>query len=847
MDPKTSNNLIFFLGLLSLVLFVWYFATDKENRKMWVGTLLSVIVVSAGILWVKFMPLAKGIDLQGGVAYTVSVQANDGAPVTDEAVNAAKDILERRLSPLGNKDVVITPIKTTGDPKLYIEVPGITQEEADANRSIIEKTAKLDFRLLYEPGQGEPDPIATRGETEKVIMPGWMEVINQQALEPSLKDDDVEGKRKREEEKAATLKDFEERHKGKSAKEKADLQKSERETKAFKERKTVLVQKKPELSGKSVKRTIATLDPQNGGYMIAVELHGEYGDKMREITTTNLGKPFGIVIDGELISSPVIESAFGANFQITGNYSQQEAEEMANMLQNPLENPLRIDQVSSTAATYGDNLINQGMRAGLIGLAATFLFMAFYYRLAGVIAVIGLAINLLLLIAAMVIFEFTLTMPGIAGIILTLGIAIDANVLIYERMREEFLAGKNVDQALSASYSKAFTAIFDSNLTSLITSVIMIVVATGAIRGFGVTLTIGILASLFTALMITRVLFRWMVKMGLKKISFLSLVKNRYIDFLAKQKVSFMISLFLCIASIAILAVKGKDALGYELRGGDMVSIMGASEKEVKGVLANVKNAKGESVVANTQVVKPLGDAVASINVRANFEEGKAIKAAVLAALPNAKIGDVQSVGASVGGESFGKALWAIGLGLAGIFIYLVIRYETPFAIGGIVAIFHDVLISAGFCALCGKEIGMILIGAYLTIAGYSINDTIVIFDRIRDQLKSDTKSSLTQVMNQAISDTLSRTVITSGVTLLVVLSMLVLGGATLADFSLAMLVGMIVGTYSTIFVASPIVYWWAKKRGLNLAEDIQGRELMKSSIGSGYETEVNPNEVIPE
>jgi SecD/SecF fusion protein len=831
----STNTLLFLLAIFSLVLFVWYFATEKENRKMWVGTLLSAILIAASVYFLKTQRFQLGIDLQGGVAYTVSVVPQNGEAVSVANVNAAKEILERRLSPLGNKDVVITPLVTGGSAKLYIEVPGITPEESEKNRQTIEKTAKLDFRLLHPSGDSL---IQARSETSKVIEPGWVEIPNLQLVDPRVDPKDPEAVRKAAEKKVQEALE----NRGVSPEEQA----KRRMERIYRERLTVITQKNPILGGKSVQQAAAVPDPNSGYWMIAVKLDGDYGDKMREVSSQNVGKPLGIVVDDELISSPTINEPLGANFQITGQFTQAEAESLASMLENPLENPLRIDQVSNTSSTYGEALIKQGFWSGAIGLALTLIFMAIYYRLAGIIAIIGLTVNLLLLMAAMNVFEFSLTMPGIAGIILTLGIAIDANVLIYERMREEFASGKSLDGALSASYSKAFTAIFDSNLTSLITSIIMIIVATGSIRGFGVTLTIGVLASLLTALLVTRVLFRWLLKLGLTKISFMSLVKNRYIDFMGKRKQAFIFSAVLVLASIGIIVMKGEKALGYELRGGDIVSVTGITAGEVSAAIAEVKNAEGGKINAAVQTIQPFGDAGASVNIRANFGEGKIIKDTLLKLNDQVKIGDVQSVGPAVGNEMLEKAIWAIVLGLVGIFIYLVVRYETPFAIGGIIAIFHDVIVAAGVCVLCGKELGMIMIGAFLTIAGYSINDTIVIFDRVREQLKTS-NGTLAQVLNEAVSATLSRTIITAGVTLLVVISMLLYGGATLADFSLAMLVGIIIGSYSTIFIATATVLWWAQTRKLNLAAHIQEAEQLRATIGSGMEREVNPNEALAE
>jgi SecD/SecF fusion protein len=552
------------------------------------------------------------------------------------------------------------------------------------------------------------------------------------------------------------------------------------------------------------------------------------------------------MVDGEVISAPTIQSKFGDRFQVTGDFKQKEAIELATSLSNPLENPLKIVQASQTSPTYGKSVINQGVTAGIVGLAATLLFMVIYYRLAGLIAVIGLLVNLILLLAAMIVFDFTLTMPGIAGMLLTLGIAVDANVLIYERMREEFAAGKSFNGAIRASYDKAFTAIFDSNLTSLITSVIMILVATGAVKGFGVTLTVGILASLFSALLISRVCFSWLEKMGLQKLSFLSLISNKYIDFMSKRRGFIISSFVLAGLALAVLAYKGQRSLGYELRGGDLITISGVSEDEVTNALKDLKEvsvkvsdkeSKMEPFSMTAQTIKPVNEAE-FINLRTNFQHGAVAMDAIKKSLGDkAKLGNVEAMGPAVGGAMLRDSILAVIYGLIGIFIYLTVRYEVPFAIGGIVALSHDVIIAAGVCALCGREIGMILIGAFLTISGYSINDTIVIFDRIRENLRTST-TDLATTMNQAISATLSRTILTSGVTLIVVVAMYFFGGPAMNDFSFAMLVGILIGTYSSIFVASPLVLWWATKRKLNLQKAILDADAMRLEAMSGMEKE---------
>ncbi len=803
-------------GLIAAGLFLAYFLAGTDKRKRVTGSFLAILLAGFSIFCItEGEGVKRGIDLKGGASFLVRVQPSGEKQVTQGALAQAQSIIDKRLNPTGSKDVTVTP---QGADRLYVEVPGLTDEQIRQSKETIEKVARLEFRLLG------PDSRTTTTAEDNSIKPGYVKMRY-------LDEDEAEQKI------TAAMTPAEKRQRPKP-------------------NKFIWVKNKAEMSGKSVDYAGAQLVPGASNYHISVELHSEYGDKMMELTKANVGKPMAILLENtpgefDVISAPTINGMFGSQFQITGGFSEEEAIELSSQLMNPLENPLLVEQSSIISPTYGEETVNQGIRSTMVGLGLTLLFMMIYYRLSGVIAVVGLVINLLLLLGAMRIFDQTLTMPGIAGIILTLGMAVDANVLIYERMREEFRAGRTLDTAINASYDKAFSAIFDSNLTTLITSVIMITIATGAIQGFGLALTIGIVASLFSSLVITRVCFLWLHKSGLQALSFMNLFKTRLYDFMGRRKIWLSISAVLCTACIAIVAIKGKQVLGYELRGGDQISLKGIAgmdivtvDKALAGWTHESKDGKYTRDNLSIGTVTPLG-AEEYINIRSTPGTADSIKKhliATLAAGDTAKAtlitnASTETMGSSVGGEMLTRSIWALVIGLIGIFIYLTFRFEMPFAIGGIVAIFHDVLIAVGVCALCGKEIGLILIGAFLTIAGYSINDTIVIFDRVRENLRTN-KGDLKEILNQSISDTLSRTIITSSVTGLAVLAMYLFGGKAMADFSFTMLIGMISGVYSTIFIASPVVLWWANRRQVNLRQQILDADAQKIEALSGLERE---------
>ncbi len=482
-------------------------------------------------------------------------------------------------------------------------------------------------------------------------------------------------------------------------------------------------------------------------------------------------------------------------------------------MENPLQTPVSIEEERSVSPTLGMDSIRVSVIAGLIGLAITLFAVSIYYKFAGLIVNLMLIVNLILLLGALTMFRFVLTLPGIAGMILTIGMAVDASVLIYERLREEMAAGKSLKAALPAAYDKAFSSIFDANVTTLITAAILFWKASGPVKGFAITLTLGILASLFTALIVGKNALGWAVDSGrLKRISMLHLITAKNINFLSKGFLACMCSLALIIAGATAFYMRGEKNFGVDFRGGDLVTFSAPSK-------INVGQVRG--------ALKPLGFADATIQesqqgersyitIRTPINTSDRIEKQLADSLPEAglRVEGSERVGALVGGELARSSLIALGLGIFGILIYVTFRFELSFAVGAIVALLHDVLITVGVFALLGRELTLTMVGAVLTIAGYSINDTIVVYDRIREGLASGRKGSVEQIMNESVNQTLSRTILTSGTTLIPICCLFFLGGAVLRDFALAIIIGVVVGTYSSVFIASPIVLWWTRARG---------------------------------
>jgi len=415
-----------------------------------------------------------------------------------------------------------------------------------------------------------------------------------------------------------------------------------------------------------------------------------------------------------------------------------------------------------------------------------------------------------------------LTLPGIAGIILTIGMAIDANVLIYERLREEMAAGKSLGAAVNAAYEKAFSAIFDANLTTLITSAILFWQATGPVKGFAITLTLGIIASMFSALLFTRTCFGYMLEnFGLKKLRMLNWIPAHKIDFLGKRHIALGLSAILILGSVGFFAWRGEKNFGVDFTGGDLV-VLGSKEQVP---LADLRRSAEAAGIGETTLQTSIEEGKELVTVQSKFGTADAVVAKLQQDFPSAQwtIEQTDTVGPRIGQELAGRSLFALALGLLGILIYVTLRFEFSFALGALVALLHDVIITVGVFSILGREVSLVMVGAVLTIAGYSINDTIVVFDRVREGLMSGRRGTVAQIMNECINETLGRTILTGGTTLLATAALFFLGGPVLSDFALAILIGILVGTYSSIFVAAPIVLWWAKRSGKSIKREVLG------------------------
>ena len=751
--------LTFFFGLLILGLFAWYFSTESDGKKRWLGAVLTLLLLLFCLD--SATPPAKkirlGLDLRGGTSFLLQLVPQNDQPITADMLQQAVEVIRKRVDKFGVSEPVIAP---QGTSRILVQIPGLDPAQIQSTKEQLQQVAKLEFAEVHP---NSAALIAQIDKGEAILPPGF--VIKEHVQ-------NIQGK------------DITER---------------------------LLVKKEADLAGEHVTRAFAYFDQQ--GYGVSLNLDGDGAKTFFELTTQlapHQGR-LAILLDGKVVAAPSVKGPIaGGQAQITGNYKEKEARELASVLENPLRTPVTIEETRSVSPTLGQDSIRSGIVSGIGGLALVMLFVVFYYRLAGCVALVGLWINIVLLFGMMAMFHFVLTLPGIAGIILTIGLAVDANVLLYERLREELGAGKSLGAAIDGAYNKAFSAIFDANATTLITAFILFKLATGPVQGFAITLILGIVASLFSAILFTRTAFRWMMKFaGLKRLTMANLAPSHQFNFLGKRVVAVFVSLVLIGGSIAFFAIRGANNFGIDFRGGDLLVIdsqPALSVNEVRNALAPL-NLKEETIQLEQAGTKQM------LAIRSAEDTASRIFEQLTHAFPERKLTAAQQekVGGKIGKEFAKKALLALGLGMIGILVYVTLRFEFSFAVGALVALLHDVIITVGVFSLTGGELSLVMVGAILTIAGYSINDTIVVYDRIREGLRNRTGGSVEALMNRSINETLGRTILTGGMTLLSVATLFFFGGAVLKDFAFAILIGILVGTYSSVFVASPIVLWCSK------------------------------------
>ncbi|HUA38485.1 MAG TPA: protein translocase subunit SecD [Candidatus Sulfopaludibacter sp.] len=723
-----------------------------------------------------------GLDLQGGTSFLVQMDTSKlettetrtnsstgqvtivtNVPDVSGALSQAVEVLRKRVDAFGVAEPVI---QAAGGDSILIQLPGLSEDVKERAKEQIQKAAYLEFRMVREDSQQIID-------NHLPIPPGY-ELLKHIEPQPNGQPPKIE---------------------------------------------QAVVKKRPEdgLAGDIVKNAMVVRGNM-GEPEIDFTLNENGAKKFADVTRNNIGRQLAIVLDGELQSAPVIQSAIETgNGQITGHFTPEEAQSLASVLQNPLRAPLKIIYSSDVDPTLGKDSIRSGIRASIAAVVFVSAFMLVYYWIAGLTANIALVTNIIILFGVMCSIGTTWTLPGIAGMVLTIGMAVDANVLIYERLREEIAKGKSLRGAIAAGYARAFGTIFDSHVTTLISSVILIFMGTGEIKGFGVTLTIGVAASLFTALVVTRLIFNFLLDRNwLKSLPMLHVIRSTQVNFMKAATPLFIITWAFVILSLGYGALgRGEKLFGVDFLGGDSTTF---SFQQKIGVdqIREAMTAIGEKD-AQIQYQKDASGGGESLRVTTSSGSEQKVEQALAQQFPQAHFVAKmrQQVGATVGAQIRQSAVIACLLSMFGILLYVAFRYEFSFAVGAIVGVLHDVLLAIGcYCianAVSGRQFNATVVAALLTIIGFSLNDKVVIFDRIRENLKLGVRGTFREVINQALNQTLSRTIITSGTVLIATLCLFIWGGGVINDFAFTFLVGIITGTYSSIYIASAFVLWWHK------------------------------------
>ena len=752
----------FGLSLVFFVLFIGYFLTTETRKRMRLSVLLTLALTAlcltslvtkddAGAWKIKIKP---GLDLRGGTQFLLELAGSTSRATLDQAV----EVIRKRVDSVGVAEPVIQPV---GENRIIVQIPGVSESDKASYRRQLERVAKLEFTLVHE----RSDELVEQAKGANPQVPIEYQVLKLRDRKPN-----------------GTVTES-----------------------------PLVVKRRTEISGKSVANAFRSVD-QLGRAVVIIEFNPEGRQKFGQLTEQNIGRRLAVILDGQVYSAPVIRSAIYGSCEISGgNMSATEAEELASVLKNPLENPVSIIDERGVDPSLGASSVQSGFLAGWVSIVAVGLFALVYYRWLGLVSVFGLVINILILLGLLAQFGFTLTLPGLAGLILTIGIGVDANVLVFERIREELSHHRSALEAVTSGFQRAFSSILDANVTTVIAAAILFWQGSGPVQGFATVLCLGIFSSLFAALIVSRTGAELLAeKAGKGSLHMMKFLEDTKINFLALRVPAFVLSGLLLVAGVITVGIKGEKVLGVDFTGGDLVTFSFKEKVDDGKIRASLGNL---AEVVQYQRSPVGGQEVLSL--RTAFGNGEKVGQKLAQDFPQAEYRQLQldKVAGVVGAELKQKALIALLLGVVAIFIYTTWRFETAFAAGAIVALVHDVLISLGIFALLGRELSLPMVGAILAVAGYSINDTIVIFDRIREFFRGGVGTDRAGVMNLAINQTLSRTLLTSGLTFLAVLVLFILGGRVINDFALILLIGIVVGTYSSIFIASPIVLLFGKPK----------------------------------
>ena len=837
-------------------------------------------------LWLALPPELKirlGLDLRGGYSFTVELDKDqlettvrDRMPegTTEEEVSrrvkealataddTAVEIIRNRIDSIGTEEPVITK---GSNGRIYVQMPGASDAQRDRAEKLIKSIAFLDFRLVSPLSDSKgakllEKAVANKGRADNPYVPAGFKVAENIG-------DDAHGGRCYVRDPAVPEPDLR-RLRSFGQPDAGYVFMLEKETRQGAEvYYPIYVERRARLTGDMLQRAGTDTDSLKG-VVVTLRFNSDGAKKFADVTTkfcettTRKGRQMAIVLDDIVYSAPVLKTPIrDGSAIIEGRFTLEEAAQLKNVLNaGAMPAPLKFLGRRFVNPTLGEDTIANARTAILVGCAGVLLFMVLYYRRLGLVADLALLMNFVLLpVFAVASSGFlsqisgdatlsggsilrlpVLTLPGIAGILLTVGMAVDANVLIYERIREEVKRGKSAYPAILAGYDRALSAIFDGNITTIITGAILFVVGTGLIRGFAVTLVAGILASMFTALLLTKIVFQTCVSEESKwKIGMLQAVPDGIdLPFVKNFKRFAAVAVAIIVATVGVTIARGlsdpSSIFDVDFTGGKTITyaVAPAEGADSLPAPADLTAAAREALVkagiddagvqlqqsedgANFLEVKTVYTELAGADGKA-LDVSTAMQAALAGAAEDPVLGKVvftqyadDTIGSQIGKEMRNAAFWAISLAVVAMLVYIYFRFEFGFGIGAIVALAHDVLITIGIFSCLGFQFNLTIVAALLTIVGYGVNDTIVLFDRVREEIKRDQKTDFPAIVNRCVNLTLSRTVLTSLTTLIPVVALVVFCSGSIRGFGVCMLIGVIVSTFSSIFVASPVMLAW--------------------------------------
>jgi len=766
------------------------------NTRWWIVIIL-VTLVSAWVVIVQPLmapkgtdPFKLGLDLKGGVRVVLRAQTEKLPPEKQkewkpENMASVVDIVERRVNRLGVTESVVA---RQGQDRILVELPGVVDEK-DALR-LIQTTAQLEFWYLPSV-QSERNMMARyRIETREE---GGREVVT---IYDTVQQKEVD------------VVEFLQDQRARAAE---------------------IGEQNPVVTGAELKPNCKLVYDQIGNPQVAFEFNAEGARKFADFTRRHVGEILAIVLDNRIISAPRInEAILGGRGVIEGGFTAVEAAELATLLNSgALPVPLEIIQIAKVGATLGKESVRQSLWAGVVGLGLVLLFMVGYYLLPGVLSALALALYTLYSLAAYKALGVVFTVPGITGFILSIGMAVDANILIFERMKEELRSGKTLRAAIDDGFKRAFTAIFDSNVCTIITSLILFALGTGAVKGFALMLMIGVAISMFTAITVTRTMLWTLVSVGIgnnPRLFGLGRQWQVHWDIVGKKKAWFTLSgVFITIGIIAWV-VDGLR-IGIDFAGGSELQLkfqQAVTAQQVQRTLTQAGFREAKAVVGENNLV--------FVRTREITPEEKERLKQSLGSLGQLEEQSFTQVGGIVSREQTRNAVLAVVLSEILILLYLAVRFAIggiregfKFGVAAVIALIHDVLVLIGTFAIMGAvrgwEVDALFVTAMLTLIGFSVHDTIVVFDRLRENLRNRSRhESFADITNKSIIQTLARSINTSLTLILVLIALLILGSPVVKLLTIALLIGVTTGTYSSIFNATPIVAWWeeiAERRGL--------------------------------